>query len=89
VRRRAQAIRATSIASTANALLSIGQSGDGVDCGIVYKYFHIVKPRLLPRSRAVPSQSEKAIGTYWASAKVTPPLDLSARFRITDHSPRS
>ena len=56
---------------------------------MVYKYTHRVKPRLLPRSRWAPSQSEKAIGTYWPSAKVTPPLPRNARLNITDHSPRS
>ena len=54
---------------------------------MVYKYIQRVKPRLLPRSLSVPFQIEKAIGTYWPSAKVTPPVLRSERLKITDHRP--
>src|ERR671913_179284 len=80
---------ASSMARMTSAVLIIGPTAEGTFCGSTYNEYQSVRPRLLPRSREKPSQTEKAIGRNSPGVNGAADAGLSGRLKMTDHSPLS
>src|SRR5436190_9299235 len=68
---------------------TIGPTADGTTSGSTYNEYHVVRPRLLPRSLESPSHTEKAIGVNSPGEKETPDCDWRGRASLSRPESRS